>query len=174
MFDPDWSAILMPSGSLLEIAIRGTLVYLVLFLVMRFLPRRTLAEAGTSDILIIVLIADALQNAMAGQYRSVPEGLLLAGVIIGWALVIDWLDHRFPGWHLAGGKELALIDDGRWVRRNMAKQLITEDEVLTQLRKYGVESPERVRKCYIEADGEFTVILRRGAPVALPPERRKA
>jgi uncharacterized membrane protein YcaP (DUF421 family) len=162
MFDFDWESLFVPSGSLLEIFVRGSVVYLVLFAAMRFLPRRTVGEAGPSDLLILVLIADAVQNGMAGGYNSVPEALLLAAVIFGWALVIDWLDHRNPGWQLAGARPLALIRDGRILRENLKRHLLTEDELFAQLREHGLESPERVRRAYIEGDGQFTVILRGG------------
>ena len=81
MFEIDWSKLAIPGGSLAEMFVRGTVIYLVLFLVMRFLPRRTMGGVGPSDLLIVVLIADAVQNAMAGGYQSLTEGLLLAAVI---------------------------------------------------------------------------------------------
>jgi uncharacterized membrane protein YcaP (DUF421 family) len=172
MFEVDWSELLIPSGSLVAIAVRGTAIYLVLFLLMRFLPRRTIGQASASDLLIIVLIADAVQNGMADEYRSITEGLLLAAVIIGWALLIDWLDYRFPRLHLATGREVMLIEDGQLLRRNMARQLITEDEVLSQLRLHGLDSPAQVRKGFIEGDGHFTLLLRGNAPIGAPPLAR--
>src|SRR5688572_11717097 len=108
MFDIDWRALLVPTESLAEIAVRGTCIYLILFLVIRFLPRRTMGEASTADILIIVLIADAVQNAMSGDYKTITEGLFLAAVIIGWAVIVDWLDHRFPDMHITAGKPILL------------------------------------------------------------------
>jgi uncharacterized membrane protein YcaP (DUF421 family) len=171
MFDVDWSTLFKPSGSVAAIALRGTIVYLTLFLVVRFLPRRTLAQAGTSDILIIVLLADAVQNAMAGEYKSISEGLLLAGVIIGWALVIDWLDHRFPHWHLAAGAPKLLIEDGKLLQENMRRQLITEDEVMAHLRLHGIDSPKHVRKGFIEGDGQFTLLLHGGIPLHRPARK---
>ena len=174
MFEVDWSELFIPGGSLAAIAIRGTIIYLVLFTAMRFLPRRTIGQASASDLLIIVLIADAVQNAMADEYRSITEGVLLAAVIIGWALLIDWLDQRFPHLHISGGKELLLIEDGKLLRHNMSRQLITEDEVLAQLRQHGLESPAQVRKGYIEGDGHFSLLLRGGHPVQpRHPERSR-
>ena len=164
MFEVDWSKLFVPSGSLAEIAIRGTVIYLVLFVTMRFLPRRTIGQASAADLLIIVLIADAVQNGMAGDYRSITEGLLVAGVIIGWALVVDWLDQHFPHWHITGGKELALIEDGKFIHKNLDRQLITEDEVLSVLRQHGLDSPRDVRRAFIEGDGHFTLLLRGGTP----------
>jgi uncharacterized membrane protein YcaP (DUF421 family) len=172
MFEIDWSELFVPSGSLPGIVIRGTLVYLSLFLILRFLPRRTVGEASTSDILIIVLLADAVQNAMAGEYRSISEGLLLAIVIIGWAVAVDWLDHRFPHWNLTAGKPLLVIEDGKLLYENMSRQLITEEEVMAQLREHGLDSPKQVRRAYIEGDGRFSLLLRGGVPIHKIPQRK--
>ena len=106
MWDVDWSELFVPSGSLVAVVIRGTIVYLVLFAAMRVLPRRQVGGLVASDILILVLIADAVQNAMAGQYRSITEGLVLAGTIFGWATLIDSLDFRFPRLHPAAAGPL--------------------------------------------------------------------
>lgn len=169
MFDLDWESLWTPSGSLLEIVIRGTVVYLALFLAMRLLPRREMGGVGPADILVIVIIADALQDAMAGGYRSITEGLLLAAVIFAWATAIDWLDYRFPQLHLAEAKPKLLISKGQLLLRNMRRDRITEDEVLAQLRQHGVESPSEVEAAYIEGNGQFSVLTRRkrtrgGAP----------
>ena len=77
----DWQEIFIPSGSLLAIFVRGTIIYLVLFATMRLLPRRTIGTMGASDVLVIVLIADAVQNGMSDEYKSVTEGLFLALVL---------------------------------------------------------------------------------------------
>jgi uncharacterized membrane protein YcaP (DUF421 family) len=127
---------------------------------------------GPSDLLVIVIIADAVQQGMAGDYRSITEAVLLAAVIIGWATLIDWLDFRFPEWHIAESGPLKLIDNGRLLRRNMDRQHITEDEVTSQLRLHGQDSPANVRSAWLEGDGHFSVILRSREPVQPPPAAR--
>ena len=68
----------------LELVLRGTAVYWALFLLFRFLLRRDAGSLGIADILLLVLIADASQNAMAGGYDSVGDGLVLIATIAGW------------------------------------------------------------------------------------------
>jgi uncharacterized membrane protein YcaP (DUF421 family) len=174
MSEIDWNGIFVPSASLLEVMARGTLVYLTLFVTMRFLPRRTMGGMGPSDILIVVLLADAVQQAMAGKYESVTEGLLLAATIIFWAYAIDVLDYRFPGLHLSDGKQVPLVRDGKLIRRNLERQKITEDEVMAQLRQHGLDSLRNVQSAYLEGDGQFSVLLRGGVPHSRPPERHLA
>ena len=170
----DWQEIFIPAGSLLAIFVRGTVIYLALFAIMRLLPRRTIGTMGASDVLVIVLIADAVQNGMADEYKSVTEGLFLAAVIFGWTLFIDWLDAKFPHWQLASAGPLAVIRNGRLLRRNMDREHITEDELLSQLRLHGQDSPERVAKAFIEGDGHLSVILKSREPVQPVKDRAQS
>lgn len=73
--DIDWHALFVPTLSIGEVVLRGTLVYLFLFFLMRIL-RRVAGEIGLSDILVVVLIADGAGNAMSSEYRSVTEGAI--------------------------------------------------------------------------------------------------
>src|SRR5215212_8635572 len=91
----DWRAVFVPTVSLLEIVLRGTVVYLLLFFVLRLL-RREAGALGISDLLVVVLIADAAQNAMSSEYKSVTEGAALVGTIIAWDYALDWLGYTFP------------------------------------------------------------------------------
>ena len=171
MLEVDWHQLFVPNTSLVEIFIRGSVIYLVLFTVMRALPRRQVGGLAASDILVIVLIADAVQSGMAGKYESITEGILLAATIFLWATVIDWLDSRFPQLRLAEAKPLPVVIDGRLLRRNMKRENVTEDEVLSQLRQHGYVTLEEVRAAYIEGDGHFSVLGRdRGGQA--PPDRR--
>jgi uncharacterized membrane protein YcaP (DUF421 family) len=88
----DWESIFMPSLHIGEIILRGTIVYLFLFVLLRIL-RRGAGAIGISDLLVVVLIADAAQNAMASEYKSITEGLILVTTIVFWGLFsrLAWL-----------------------------------------------------------------------------------
>ncbi len=174
MLDFDWQALFVPSASLAEIAVRGTVIYLALFLAMRFMPRRTVGGMGPSDLLLIVLIADAVQNGMGGRYESITEALVLAAVLFAWDAFIDWLDFRFPKLAIASARPVIVIRDGKVIPRNLARQQMSEEELMSQLRQHGLDSPRGVRSAYIEGDGHMSVVLRSGNPVAppVPPRGR--
>jgi len=160
MFEVDWARLFIPSGSLVEIAIRGTVVYWALFCALRFLPRREVGGMGPSDILVIVIIADAVQNGMAGEYHSITEAIVLAAVIFGWASFIDWIDYKFPGWHFSEARPIQLVKDGEMIRKAMQRDHISEDELMAQLRMHGLTSMKDVTAMYVEGDGRISVILR--------------
>jgi uncharacterized membrane protein YcaP (DUF421 family) len=173
MFELDWQQILVPSKPVLEMFVRGTMIYLLLFATMRFLPRRTIGGMGPSDLLVVVLIADAVQNGMSDDYKSVTEGVVLAFTIFGWAVFIDWLDHRFPQWHIAEGRPLLLVSEGQLMRENMRRQQITEDEVMAQLRQHGLDSPRTVVSAFLEGDGRISVLTRSHMSKSPPPEKAR-
>jgi len=154
----DWNAVFVPTVSVAEIVLRGTFIYLLLFVVLRVL-RREAGALGISDLLVVVLIADAAQNAMSSEYKSVTEGAVLVGTIVAWDYSLDWLGYRFPALgRLLRPAPLPLVKDGRALRQNLRKEMISLDELMSQLREQGVESLSEVRRCYLEGDGQVSVI----------------
>ena len=79
----DFRSLFVPSGHLAEVVMGGTFVYLLLFTILRIL-RREAGTVGIADLLLVVLIADAAQNAMASEYKSITEGAVLIGTIAAW------------------------------------------------------------------------------------------
>ena len=159
LFRLDWRRILLPSISFAELFVRGSLVYLVIFALMRFILKREAGELGITDLLVVVLIADAAQNAMADEYRSVSDGIFLVATIISWSYVLDWLGYRFPRLQrLIRPPPLLLVKDGNPVQRNLRRELITMDELLSLLREEGVEDMAHVKRAYMESDGRISVI----------------
>jgi uncharacterized membrane protein YcaP (DUF421 family) len=154
----DWQSVFIPSLHIGEIVLRGTIVYLFLFILLRLL-RRGAGAIGISDLLVIVLIADAAQNAMASEYKSITEGLILVTTIVVWDYLLDWVGYKFsPVRRLLRPSPLLLIKDGRIQRRNLRREMITEEELIEQLREQGVETVGEVKKSYIEGDGHISVI----------------
>lgn len=142
-----------------ELVIRGSAMYWFLFLAFRFVMRRDMGSVGIADILLLVIVADAAQNAMAGGYESVSDGMVLIGVLLGWNFALDFLAYRFaPIGRFMEPPSLPLVKNGRMIRRNMRAQFITEKELLTKLRENGVESLAAVKAMFLESDGEVSVI----------------
>jgi len=154
----DWGQVFVPDTSLLEIFVRGTITYFALFVMLRFL-RREAGTIGISDLLVLVLIADAAQNAMAANYNSLTDGVFLVFTIIMWSYVLNWLGYhvKFIG-KLVHPPPLALIQNGKLVRKNMRSEFVSEDELMSHLREQGVEHVSEVRRAFIEGDGHISVV----------------
>lgn len=154
----DWSAVFIPALGLAEIVLRGSLMYLALFAILRFIARRQAGHFGPADLLVIVLIADAAQNALGRDYRSVTEGVVLVVTIVAWQYALDWLAWRFPGFRvILNAPPLKLAENGRIITRNMGKELLTEDELKSQLRQHGIDDLSEVSVALLEGDGRLSV-----------------
>jgi uncharacterized membrane protein YcaP (DUF421 family) len=173
---PDLSTIFLPDTPILEIFIRGTLTYLVLYGILRLTMNRSSGTVGMTDLLVLVLIADAAQNAMASDYKSWTDGMLLVATIVGWAYAMDALAYRFPTtigrW--VHPKPRPLVLHGRPIGENLRKELISEEELATQLRLQGIDDLSKVRWAAMEGNGQVSVIEEEGGSgasggSALPP-----
>ena len=152
-----------------ELVLRGTLMYWFLFLILRFVLRRDAGSTGIADILFVVIVADAAQNAMSAEYRTVAEGFLLVATLVAWNVLIDWASFRFDAFRkFAEPPPLLLVRHGRVIGRSMRKEFITHDDLQAQLRQFGVANIGDVRAAFMESDGKFSVILRSGRKLVTP------
>lgn len=167
LFTIDWHKTFTPTQPFLETMLRGTLLYLALVLLLRFALKRETGQLGTADLLVLVLLGDASQNAMAGGYTSITDGLLLVLTLVFWSFSLNWLGYHFrPIERLLAPGRLPLVRDGRMLRRNMHRELITEDELMSQIRLQGVADLAMVREASMEGDGRISVITRDKQPDA--------
>lgn len=135
-----WQELFFPRVPVLELILRGSLTYLVLFALLRFILKRVTGTLSIGDLLIIVLVADASQNAMSAGYTSVTDGLILVATIIFWTYALDWLAYHFPRFEsLLHPSPVPLVSDGNMVARNMRRELKTVDELMSHLREQGVK-----------------------------------
>lgn len=157
-FAVDWHSMFVPTESLIEIFIRGTLMYLGMFVILRVF-RRQAGAVGIADLLVIVVIADAAQNGMAGDSKSITEAILLIITIVLWNYALDFLSDKFDFFkRLIEPKTILLVKDGKLMRADMQKQMITYDELMSQLRQQGIEKISEVKRCCLESNGHFSVI----------------
>ena len=156
---PDLVSLFAFNVNPLEIVLRGTVMYWFLFLLFRFVLRRDGGSIGIADVLLLVLIADASQNAMSGAYDSIAEGCLLVATIAGWNYGLDWASYHFPLVRkFAESAPLLLVTKGRMLRKNMRRELITEEELRAKLREQGVRDLSEVDSAYMESSGEISVL----------------
>jgi uncharacterized membrane protein YcaP (DUF421 family) len=156
---------------ILELVLRGTLVYWLLFLIFRFLLRRDVGAVGIADVLLLVIVADAAQNAMSGGYDTFAEGAILVLTIVGWNWLLDVLAYWFkPMRTFVSPRRLTLVRHGSAQRRNMRREYITMDELHEKLREQGIEKLSDVKMAYLEGDGQISVIRNSASPAPKPAQ----
>jgi len=145
--------------TLLDVAIRTSVVYLALLAGLRLTGTRQLGQMSTFDLVLLLIIANAVQNAMVGPDTSLAGGLVAAAVLIGWHRVIDWWRVRSRGVaKLLAGEGIMLIHHGAILTEHLVRAGITRDELRQALREHGVADAADVMLAVLEPDGTISVI----------------
>src|SRR3546814_7809685 len=92
----DWGSLFQLTLSPWELIVRGTITYWFIFILLRLAGRRDFGSVGMANILLLVMIADAAQNGMAGDYKTITEGMVLIATLIFWSVFIDRLCYFVP------------------------------------------------------------------------------
>jgi uncharacterized membrane protein YcaP (DUF421 family) len=160
LFTVDWESVFVPHESLLEIFIRGTIMFFAMYTLLRVFRRQS-GSVGIADLLVIVVIADAAQNGMAGDSKSVTEAVILITTIVLWDWFFDWLGFRSNFFSkILEPQGLLIVKNGRMIRKNMEKELISEEDLCSQLRQQGIEEISEVKQVILESNGHFSVITK--------------
>jgi uncharacterized membrane protein YcaP (DUF421 family) len=148
-----------PWHTLLDVALRTTVVYLALLVGIRLTGQRQLGQLSAFDLVLLLIIANAVQNAMVGPDTSLAGGLVAAAVLLFWHQVINRLrrsSRRFS--KLLAGEGIMLINDGDILDQHLRRAGVTEDDLLQALREHGVAAVADVRLAVLEPDGSVSVI----------------
>ena len=142
-----------------ELLLRGTLTYLFLFGLMRLVQKRQAGTLGVPDLLFVLLITHAAHNALVGEYHSLADGAILTSTVLFWNLAINWLGFHVPLLsRLVHPSPLELIRDGQENWQNMRREFITREELLSHVRRAGVQDIGEVKGAWMEGNGQISVV----------------
>ncbi len=143
---------------LLEKILRPVIVYLFLIVFLRIFGKRELAQLNPLDLVVLLSLANTVQNAMIGNDNSVTGGIVgaFALLAINW-IVIRGLFHSPRLNRALQGHETVLIRDGRFDRKALKSELITEEELLAAIHKQNFDDVSDVELCVLEPNGSFYI-----------------
>ncbi|MHB1006319.1 MAG: DUF421 domain-containing protein [Chloroflexota bacterium] len=156
----DWGQIFeFDPAALGTVALRTFLVYVALFLGIRLAGKRELGQMTPFDLVVILVISNAVQNAMVGPDTSLTAGLLAAFLL----LLVNWIVNNtairwaWLGQHITGSPTL-LVNDGQFIDVNLRREGIDRNEVMMALREHGVADVADVHMAVLEVDGSISVV----------------
>jgi uncharacterized membrane protein YcaP (DUF421 family) len=142
-----------------DVAARTLVVYLVVLAGVRLSGKRQLGQMTAIDLVLLLLISNAVQNAMTGPNDTLLGGLVAALTLFVAHSVISILRLRSSRFRrLVVGEPTMLIQAGRVIAKNLAREEITQDELLESLREHGVSDVKDVDRAVLEVDGTISVI----------------
>ena len=146
-------------ATLINIALRTTVVYLVLLVGLRMAGKREIGQMTVFDLIVLLLIANAVQNAMVGPDSSLTGGILAAAVLLVLNAVLSWLLQQYPRLRkLVEGSPTLLILHGQLLNDKMRREGIDIETLETALREHGISDRKDVEMAVLEIDGTISVV----------------
>jgi uncharacterized membrane protein YcaP (DUF421 family) len=154
-----------PSLAWWEFPLRAAVVYVFLLLLLRLSGKRQVGQLAPFDLVLLLVLSNAVQNSMNGGDNSITGGLVLASSLVGLNWLVGWATYRNKSLEtLIEGRPVILIHDGRINHRAMRRVQMTKHELEAALRSSGCAGPEEVRFAVLENNGQVTVIPREHQP----------
>jgi uncharacterized membrane protein YcaP (DUF421 family) len=141
-----------------ELVLRGSVVYLCLFVLLRIAGKRQVGQLTPFDLVLLLIISNAVQNAMVGPDNSLLGGLLVAVVLIAWNRILSFAAMRSRRVErLIDGRPEILVRHGRIFEEVLLKQGLTHEDLRAALRRAGCFELHQVELAILETNGAITV-----------------
>jgi uncharacterized membrane protein YcaP (DUF421 family) len=145
--------------SAFEIMARTALIYVAILVGLRLAGKREIGQMTIFDLVVLLLLANAVQNAMVGTDTSVLGGILAAGTLLGINAIVAYLRLRSPRLrHIIEGSPTLLILHGKIISENAQREGIDHPTLEAALREHGVEKVSDVEIAVLELDGMISVV----------------
>lgn len=142
-----------------DILLRASVIYLFMVAAIRLFGKKELSQLSVTDLVFILLISNAVQNAMLGPDTSLAGGVLAALCLFVLNYLLKLVMYRSKKVKsLIEGEPVMLVYKGNLIEDNMAKEKITLDELEAVVREHGVSSIENVALAILEIDGNISVL----------------
>src|SRR5690625_3811326 len=163
----DWAGIFQLDTAFLELFVRSSALYFGILALMRLMPRRAGGELATMDLVFVVLIAQAAAQAL-GDDSSISGALVVIVTFVAWGYLVNVLSYHLPFLErLTSAPPLQAIRDGKLLRRNMRREFLTEEELISHLREQGIDDVRNVKMAHIDGEGKITAVRKENVNCAL-------
>ncbi len=161
-------------SGLAEIVLRTAIVYLFLVVVLRLSGKKEVGQLSILELIVILVISDAVQNSMVGENTTVWGGLVAVLTLVALDKGLGFLTARSRRMRRTlEGEPRLLVRDGRLMHRAISEEAVSEEDVRTAVRAHGLANIDDVRIAVLETNGSISVIPREDkAPAQAPPADR--
>ena len=145
----------------MDIVLRAAFAFVFIFFLTRIVGRRELSSLEPFDLIMLIVLGDLVQQGVTQSDYSVTGLVLAAGTIALMQVLVSYLNFRFRRLRpLLEGEPIVLVENGRVLERNLARERLTREEVLEQARQSQIGSFDQVRLAVLETSGQISFITK--------------
>lgn len=148
----------------MDSVLRGLLVYTFLLIVFRISGKRTLSQATSFDLVLLLIISETTQEAMVDNDHSITNGFLLIATLVGTSILLAALKQHFPKLELLlDGQPVLVVNKGKLLHDVMNKTHVDEEDILSAARSlHGLERLDQIKYAILERDGNISIVPNSG------------
>lgn len=145
-----------------SVIIRSAIIYFFIFIVLRMAGKRTLSEMTTFDLVLVLIISEATQQALIDDDHSITGGMLAILTLVFLDVLLSTFSARFEKFDkIMNGVPIFLLENGKLYLDRMKKSRIQVEDILESARKtFGLESLDEIKSAILEKDGSISIIPR--------------
>ncbi|MCE1230009.1 MAG: DUF421 domain-containing protein [Firmicutes bacterium] len=144
-----------------EFVLRAVLVYGFLLLIFRLTGKRQVGQLAPFDLILLLVVSNAVQNSMNAGDNTVSAGLILVLTLVALNAAMGWLTFRSrKAERLVEGRAVVLVHNGKVVKSALEAEQITHEELMQAIRQQGLTDLDQVRVALLENNGQISVIPR--------------
>ena len=148
----------------MDIVLRGIVVFVFLYALMRVVGRRELSSLEPFVLILLVILGDAVQQGLTQDDYSLTGAILAVGTIAALQVGTSWLNFRFPKLRsIIDGEPLVVVQDGKPIERNLKRERVTLDDLAEEARKQNIAKLEDVQWAVMETSGVISFIKKSGS-----------
>jgi uncharacterized membrane protein YcaP (DUF421 family) len=143
----------------MDIVLRGIVIFFFLYVIMRVIGRRELSTLEPFDLILLVILGDAVQQGLTQDDYSLTGAMLAVGTIAALQVLTSYANFRFPKlrpW--IDGEPLIVVQDGKPIEKNMRRERVTLDDLAEAARKQNIPHLDAVAWAVMETSGEISFI----------------
>ena len=145
----------------MDLVLRTIVVFFFLLLLVRIIGRRELSTLEPFDLILLIVVGDALQQGLTQDDYSVTGALLVVGTFAVLQVSVSWLSYRFPRTRpMLQGEPIIVMQDGKVIERNLKRERLTEDELAEAARREQIGSLADVQWAVLETSGQISFITK--------------
>lgn len=149
----------------MDIVLRATVMFFILFLLIRLLGKRELGQMTPFEFVVLVVLGDLIQQGVTHNDFSLTGATLAICTFAFWALVLSWTAYLFPrAKDLLEGAPRVIVRDGEVVTENLRRDRLTRDEILSEMRLAGIGRMSEVAWAILEPQGKMSFIRKGDGP----------
>lgn len=148
----------------MEFVLRALAIYFFLLIIFSIAGKRAVSEMDTFDLILLLIISEATQNALVGQTYSVTSALILIVTLVATEVLMSWLKYKKPRLEkILEGGPVIILEDGKLIKERAKKEFVDEKDILNSARQnYGLQRLDQIKYAVLEMSGKISIIPKDG------------